>query len=223
MLGLDTRWELHSRGDGPSRNRYLYTGRDTLYRLPSSLGDIWRDGRTIEGLMAKVTSHLAKRLKSLVFHPPWMDGPQPADQSIGEVASFWFGPEFVDQIVSAIVHGVTAGDPFKLSMRAFNESAYLKLANFLSPKSQSLKPTARPFERENRELFERWKETAQFEEDPGFQEPTMMYLKGGMAAIPGALEASLRLSGSVDIKRAKVTKLSMDDDGQRVLVSDNAC
>jgi protoporphyrinogen oxidase len=219
MLGLDRRWALHARDSPAARNRYIYTGAPSLYRVPGSLGELFSDARFRNSPMRLAAPYMLRAGIDTLLRPPLRGKAPPQDMSVGEVMEFWAGKAWIDQVASAFIRGVTAGDPYKLSMRAFNEKADLWHCERLGAKRGVLKETVGPFEHDDQFVFKQWSKSVGIQHDALFDETMVMYLRGGLGAIPAALETALKLSGNLDVvKHAKVTDLSMTEDGQHVLV-----
>jgi protoporphyrinogen oxidase len=222
-LGLDSRWERHDPKTSPAaRNRYLNTGARGLYRMPASLWELHRDIRTRGSLFRSLPARLLPIFWSLLSRAPYRGKPPPADVSVGEAVEFWVGRKWVDEVFSGFVRGITAGDAYKLSLRAFNEKMFMGHFAMLGARMDGLSADGSAEEELDQELFKAWRGvggSGGTGHDPVFKEAGVMYLKNGLGAIPAALEAALRLSGSVEIrKNTKVTNLSLADDGHHVQV-----
>ncbi|KAI9788162.1 MAG: oxygen-dependent protoporphyrinogen oxidase [Peltula sp. TS41687] len=96
-----------------ARNRYIYYP-DHLVRVPGKGDGI------ISTLGTLLTEPLFKGLISGVigefFRPP--SPPDLGDESVGSFVSRRFSPHVADNVVSALVHGIYAGDIYLLSMRS---------------------------------------------------------------------------------------------------------
>jgi len=104
-LGIGDR--LLAASEGSRKNRYVYL-RDQLHALPGSpLGLLRTPVLSWKGKLAMLAEPFRRRRGDL-----------PADESIAEFARRRFGREAADVFVDALVTGIHAGDPEKLSVRA---------------------------------------------------------------------------------------------------------
>ena len=112
-LGLEDHLLLTSKNSPAAQNRFIYYP-DHLVRMPGpgvslleNVSNVWSQSvfnGTIAGALSEVTR--AKRPEGL------------RDESIGSFISRRFGPALADNIVSAVFHGIYAGDIYKLSARS---------------------------------------------------------------------------------------------------------
>ncbi|KPV75571.1 uncharacterized protein RHOBADRAFT_53536 [Rhodotorula graminis WP1] len=115
-LTLDSSLVVVPKSAPSARNRYLYTP-PTLTLLPSSL---------LSTLKAIFTTPLIRRiLPSLLLEPfrprsPLHDAKDPgaADESVDGFFARRFGRTLADDMLSAMIHGIYAGDSRRLSVRA---------------------------------------------------------------------------------------------------------
>ncbi|GAA5851776.1 hypothetical protein JCM9279_004402 [Rhodotorula babjevae] len=115
-LTLDSSLVVVPKSAPSARNRYLYTP-PTLTLLPSSL---------LSALKAIFTTPLIRRiLPSLLLEPfrprsPLHDAKDPdaADESVDSFFARRFGRTLADDMLSAMIHGIYAGDSRRLSVRA---------------------------------------------------------------------------------------------------------
>ena len=95
-----------------AKNRYLYTP-PKLTLLPSSLSSAFK---------SILTTPLIRRvLPSLLLEPFRPRSPlhdQGGDESVDAFFSRRFGPTLADEMISAMIHGIYAGDTRRLSVRA---------------------------------------------------------------------------------------------------------
>lgn len=98
-----------------AKNRYLYTP-PKLTLLPSSLSTAFKSIFT--------TPLIRRVLPSLLLEPfrprsPWHDkDPTGGDESVDAFFSRRFGPTLANEMISAMIHGIYAGDTRRLSVRA---------------------------------------------------------------------------------------------------------
>lgn len=145
------------------------------------------------------------------------------DESIGSWAERRFGgPHLPNNIMSAIIHGVYAGDVYKLSMRSlsptmwYKEGHYGTLANawIESAKNREdsmlLKDTTI-----QAELLSTINDTLR-----GHMKDASVYtFKGGLQTLPQTLEKSLRANPKVTFKmQHKICQLEYDDKAEQVKV-----
>jgi oxygen-dependent protoporphyrinogen oxidase len=112
-LGIDGR--LVAASEGSRKNRFVFA-RDRLRKLPAS------------PLGLLTTPLLSPGGKLALLREPFRRKPAdvPADESVAAFARRRFGREAADVFVDALVTGIYAGDPEKLSVRA----AFPRLARF---------------------------------------------------------------------------------------------
>jgi oxygen-dependent protoporphyrinogen oxidase len=119
-LGLDDR--LLAASDGSRKNRYVFV-RDRLHKLPASPLGIF------------TTPLLSLRGKLALLGEPFRRRRKHADESVAAFARRRFGTEAADVFVDALVTGIHAGDPERLSVRA----AFPRLAQFEAEKGSVLR------------------------------------------------------------------------------------
>jgi len=112
-LGLEDRLLMTSKNSAAAQNRFIYYP-DHLVRMPgpgtslfNNLSNIWSEP-VFEGVIPGILTEVVK--------PTRPDDLQ--DESIGSFLARRFGSSMTDNIVSAVFHGVYAGDIYKLSARS---------------------------------------------------------------------------------------------------------
>ncbi|KAI9767417.1 MAG: oxygen-dependent protoporphyrinogen oxidase [Geoglossum simile] len=112
QLGLEDKIIMTPKDSVAYRNRYIYYP-NHLVRLPMPPTSIWELIKTLatEPLFRGVPMGVIRE----VLRPKsqWK-----IDESIGSFFSRRFGPELVDNILSAVCHGIYAGDVWKLSAKS---------------------------------------------------------------------------------------------------------
>ncbi len=186
-LGLGDRLVVAS--EGSRKNRYVYL-RDTLHALPASpLGLLRTPVLSWAGKLAMLAEPLRRRRGNL-----------PADESVAEFARRRFGQEAADVFVDALVTGIHAGDPEKLSVRA----AFPRLPLFEKEAGGVLKGFFRAAKQRRRDAEARG-------ETPG---PTRMWsFAGGLQELIDALAESL---GGAVRRGVTVTAIEKAANGWRV-------
>ncbi|KAH0555963.1 hypothetical protein GP486_006091 [Trichoglossum hirsutum] len=112
QLGLRDKVIVTPRHSMASRNRYVYYP-DHLVRLPTPPTSLW------ELLTTVFTEPLFKGIPMSIFREATRPkGQGKFDESIGSFFSRRFGPELVNNILSAMCHGIYAGDVWKLSAKS---------------------------------------------------------------------------------------------------------
>ncbi|KAF8930960.1 hypothetical protein BGZ47_000296 [Haplosporangium gracile] len=103
-LGLDSKIKPVSKTSPAAKNRYIYSHK-TLHKLPSSI----MGALTHPLLAAKIPRAGLDLVKG---------GSGQEDESIQDFVTRRFGKGFSDDLISAMVHGIYAGDVSKLSIRS---------------------------------------------------------------------------------------------------------
>ncbi|KAF9145178.1 hypothetical protein BGX30_010053 [Mortierella sp. GBA39] len=103
-LGLDSKIEPVSKSSPAAMNRFIYSHK-TLHKLPSSIMGVL----THPLLAAKIPRAGLDLVKG---------GSGQEDESIQDFVTRRFGKGFSDDLISAMVHGIYAGDVSKLSVRS---------------------------------------------------------------------------------------------------------
>lgn len=110
-LGLEDQVLMTSKESVAAQNRFIYYP-DHLVRMPGPGSSLLP---TIAGL---VQEPVFKGLISACLAEPFKPvGDGRGDESIGAFISRRFRPELADNIVSALIHGIYAGDIYRLSVR----------------------------------------------------------------------------------------------------------
>lgn len=172
-LGLGDR--LVAASEGSRKNRYVFV-RDRLHKLPASpLGILSTPLLSPVGKFALVSEPFRRR-KKLV------------DESVAAFARRRFGREAADIFVDALVTGIHAGDPERLSVRA----AFPRLAQFEAAKGSVLRGVLTAPKKK--------------------YSPTRMWsFRGGLRTLVDALAAHVRVTTGVAVKR-------LERNGQRWVV-----
>jgi protoporphyrinogen/coproporphyrinogen III oxidase len=115
------------RASKAASGRYIYYP-DHLVRMPSGSGNIVAG--LVELLRSVMSEPLFKGVLSGMLREVVADGRPESrrDESVGDFLRRRFGPELTDNIASAVMHGIYAGDIYNLSMRTlFPELWYLEM------------------------------------------------------------------------------------------------
>jgi len=99
-----------SKDEPAARNRFIYLGEDGLYRMPVSLWEMIVDLTEKNSKMWPTVKHVVATFFTKLQMPEefW------EHKSLGSLASAWLGKDFVDKFLSAMIHGIYAGDVYKL-------------------------------------------------------------------------------------------------------------
>ncbi|BCR92742.1 oxygen-dependent protoporphyrinogen oxidase [Aspergillus chevalieri] len=121
ILDMDLHDEvlLTKKDDPAARNRYVYYP-DHLVRMPGPDPEAGFLQNAISVLGSLVSEPVFKNLiKGVVTEPLKLDLiPGPADESVAEFVTRRLHPDVADNLVSAVMHGIYAGDIDKLSAQA---------------------------------------------------------------------------------------------------------
>ncbi|KAJ1650103.1 oxygen-dependent protoporphyrinogen oxidase [Dispira simplex] len=111
-LDLTTQTSICDKSSPSARNRYIYF-QEQLNRMPAGVGSF---------LSFRSIPPVLKGLIPAVLREPWRRDLQPSssdplgDESIFSFIQRHFGPTVADNIISAVIHGIYAGDIRKLSV-----------------------------------------------------------------------------------------------------------
>ena len=223
-LGLGNNIRHILKTDPVIRSRYLYTGKNQLYKIPSTLPEVVLDVLSTDGTLLPVVWHMLRNYWKV--HKKPVDGP--SDESVAEFMSRLGGEYVVDNIFSAIVHGVWAGSVDELSIRAFNSRVSTRLWKMYEAGDLSISQVQGMFNvkpnRADVPLHQKhWLSWAMT--DPEIQEAlrsrmslsTAFYMKDGLSQVVQTLEMALRMLPDVDIKtNTKIQSLEPHKDGVMV-------
>ncbi|KAG0329073.1 hypothetical protein BG000_000214 [Podila horticola] len=204
-LHLDSQLEPVPKTSPAAKNRYIYS-HNKLHKLPSSI-----TGALSHPLLAP---KLPRAGLDLVVGSSGKE-----DESIQEFATRRFGKGFSDDLISAMVHGIYAGDVSKLSVRSTLGMLYHLEKEYGSVVFGLLMGGGAVETPWDLTLKER---IAKHEPDiKEFVDKTSIYsFHEGMEALSKALEKQLIEDGRVNIlKNSKVDKLDFDLPGRSVKIS----
>jgi oxygen-dependent protoporphyrinogen oxidase len=203
--------------DSPSaRLRWLYYP-DHLVSLP----------HPSEGILAAVRKLLTEPvLQGLIWDTltePLKDGRDDSieDESIGDFISRRVNKKLVDNVVSAVFHGIYAGDVWQLSAKSLMPAQWSAEKEFDSvllgiPKLRTTIP-----EDEHRLILEL---LAANQPSLGLKmklrNAGVITLKGGLQQISERLESLLKMGGNVTFKPStRVERIALQEDGEKIQVS----
>ncbi|EFE44272.1 protoporphyrinogen oxidase, putative [Trichophyton verrucosum HKI 0517] len=196
-------------------NRYIYYP-DHLVRLPGPGGGV----SFFDTLRDMVQEPAYKGLLRSLLGEPFKDcrDPKARDESVASFLLRRFGPALVDNLASAFLHGVYAGDIDKLSMKAtmrqlwddeFGPGIIINLMN----RGLSRKPVYYKHNRIQVLRAIRREYSSEFNIRVGliFAPGYILYLEGGMRSLVSALSRELTRLPNVEIVRnAAVTHIQYD-------------
>lgn len=211
-LGLEDRLLETKKESAAAQNRFIYYP-DRLVKMPGPGATLLG---TLNSLRAEpIFSGLFPGLMGEIFQskrPPDLQ-----DESVGSFVSRRFGTKLADNIVSAVLHGIYAGDAYQLSIRSIlprlweTEGKYGSLARSIPSGLSGWKPIPR--------------------EDLGAVQPqvtadisncSVFTFPNGIGEVVDAIAAELEKNDKVVIrKNRRVAKLKFqrDSSGQEVQIS----
>ncbi|KAI9775163.1 MAG: oxygen-dependent protoporphyrinogen oxidase [Geoglossum umbratile] len=211
QLGLEDKIVMTPEDSVASRNRYIYYP-DRLVRLPMPPTSVWELLKTLatEPLFEGVPMGAIKEL----LRPK---GQWKIDESIGSFFSRRFGPELVNNILSALCHGIYAGDVWKLSAKSLFPFAWHgeeKYGGVLMARYKTWALEAQAQERDGSRGVILQKADGEMMQglrsdmEKVGQKPSMDFwltpgvyaLKGGLETLTKALESALRENENVRIE-----------------------
>ncbi|KAI8233028.1 hypothetical protein K4K57_005633 [Colletotrichum sp. SAR 10_99] len=180
-------------------SRYIYYDE----RLVSmSLQGYWNEpiyNSVFSGAFPGFITAIKRRLKA-------RKEPHPSDMSVAEFVKFATGkPQLVDNLVSAMIHGIWGGDADKISMRSFMPAQWWKF--FYEPSKTSSDENDR--ENHNRVLMPRQEmhilHTLGADEQLRYfvdytKKDAFVYFKDGLSSLPDTIEKKLRSRSNVTFK-----------------------
>lgn len=112
-LGLEHRLLATKKESAAAQNRFIYYP-DRLVKMPGP-------GSTLLGTLSSLRTEptftgVVPGLMREIFQPK--RPPDLQDESVGSFVSRRFGAKLADNIVSAVIHGIYAGDAYQLSIRS---------------------------------------------------------------------------------------------------------
>ncbi|SCZ98620.1 BZ3500_MvSof-1268-A1-R1_Chr3-1g05505 [Microbotryum saponariae] len=115
-IGLTPRIVTVSKSAPSAKNRYLFIDR-SLFLLPSSL---WSAFKSLFSLQTNLMRRVIPSILLEPFRPrsPLHATPDGGDETVDAFFSRRFGPVLASNMISAMIHGIYAGDTRRLSVRA---------------------------------------------------------------------------------------------------------
>ncbi|KAG0042389.1 oxygen-dependent protoporphyrinogen oxidase [Gryganskiella cystojenkinii] len=205
-LGLESSLESVSKNSPAAKNRFIYS-RNKLHKLPSSVM-----GAITHPLLAP---KLPRAGMDLIVAESGQE-----DESIQDFVTRRFGKGFSDDLISAMVHGIYAGDVSKLSVRSTFGMLYHLEKEFKSVTLGLLMggggPIETPWDSKLKEgIMKRMPDLGEF-----VSKTSIYSFTDGLEALSKALEKDLRDSGRVEIRKdCRVEKLDFDLPKKSVKIS----
>ncbi|PQE29244.1 protoporphyrinogen oxidase protein [Rutstroemia sp. NJR-2017a BBW] len=195
-LDLNSQVLATSTNSDAARNRFIYYP-DRLVRMPGpgvSPYDIaW----------SFLTEPVFKGIWNAVFE--YSRPPRPSNLEDESIGSFFNrrlgGPHLGNNVLSAVLHGVYAGDIYKLSIRSLIPAAW-KLESDAGSIMKGLSARPRPGTMTTIDHALLVEEAGRFsaEEKEAWRNTSVYTFRGGIGTLTGALESSLRSNPNVTIK-----------------------
>ncbi|KAI2013466.1 oxygen-dependent protoporphyrinogen oxidase [Ophidiomyces ophidiicola] len=211
--------------DAASRNRYIYYP-DHLVRLPGPQPGAGLLVNIISNFMNLFTEPALKNIPLALlseYFVPKRDM-NVRDESIGDFLSRRFGKDLTDHLASAVIHGIYAGDIYKLSAQSLLPkiwwSELSKRGICLSMQDNHL-----PYDIFHGGRLIRRERGIKFmsELSTYISGSSVFALKGGMGQLVDALSSALNSSPNVEIKtNADVNEMRRGDSGWQISVGDTA-
>lgn len=209
---------MTSKNSVAAQNRFLYYP-DHLVRLPSPRSSL------LQNFISLVTEPVFKGIVSgafgELFKPKRPDDLE--DESVGSFLSRRFGPPAADNLTSAVLHGIYAGDVYQLSVRSIMPYLWKTESRYQSIIKGAWKgafggpvPMADQDIKLFQDLADRPLATAKLE---AIKNSSVFTFKHGIGELAETLEAKLQESPNVDIQRqTAIEKLNLDTKGPSAMV-----
>lgn len=205
-LGLEDRVLMTSKNSVAAQNRFIYYP-DHLVRMPGPGSSLLKNIFTVcsesvfDGTISEALAEVTKPRRSNELR----------DESIGSFLSRRFGPALTDNVVSAVFHGIYAGDVYKLSARSILPGAWQTewrydsiIRGLLSQNlGEGLQPIATADLAVLRELQ---RQPPMSETLDAVKKSSVFTFKGGIGELADRLEAKLLENPKVDIRRNTLAK-----------------
>ncbi len=209
---------MTSKNSVAAQNRFLYYP-DHLVRMPGP------GSSSLQSFFSLATEPVFKGIISGMygeFFKPNRPGDL-EDESVGSFLSRRFGPPIADNLASAILHGIYAGDVYQLSVRSIlpylwnTESRYQSIIK--GAWSRALGgpvPMADQDIKLIQDLANRPLATAKLE---AIKKSSVFTFKHGIGELAETLEAKLQESPNVDIQQqTAIEELNLDTEGPSTMV-----
>jgi protoporphyrinogen oxidase len=209
---------MTSKNSVAAQNRFLYYP-DHLVRMPGP------GSSSLQNFISLATEPVFKGIISgmfgELFKPKRPDDLE--DESVGSFLSRRFGPPIADNLASAILHGIYAGDVYQLSVRSImpylwkTESRYQSIIKGAWNRALGgPAPMADQDIKLIQDLANRPLATAKLE---AIKKSSVFTFKHGIGELAETLEAKLQESPNVDIQRqTAIEKLDLDTEGPSTMV-----
>jgi oxygen-dependent protoporphyrinogen oxidase len=166
------------------------------------LGELWKGSRRM--------GNQEEMLREMRVNPA-------ADRSIGDFfADLLGGRQVVDRFLSAMIHGITGGDVWQISMR---DGPFAD--NLIPPRTSDMPVSTRIVRRSDLELLrELGRDKATFNLAKRHVNSTGLWFRDGFTTLPNAMAKALRANPHVTFKLGdRVRKLRYNDQLDKVAVS----
>ncbi|KAF2213746.1 hypothetical protein CERZMDRAFT_39157 [Cercospora zeae-maydis SCOH1-5] len=219
MQELDlTKDAIFTQNTAPAaRSRFIYYP-DRLVRLPHPSFGI------ANSLWSLLTQPVFKTAISSLLREPFKEGRDPSvkDESIAEFVSRRFSKPMADNIVSAMMHGIVAGDIYKLSAKSFFSDQWRAegvhgtlFSGMLNAKKEGIQMTKRE--------ADFLKDMRDFMWDPllkaTLKDNSVFTFKDGLAMLSDRLHSKLFESGRVEFRTgAAIQAVKQSPDNTRIEV-----
>ncbi|KAF2173725.1 hypothetical protein M409DRAFT_15999 [Zasmidium cellare ATCC 36951] len=181
-----------------ARNRYVYYP-DHIARMPHPSHGLWEN---VMNLLREPVFQGALWAGAAEF---WKDARDPGvqDESVGDFFSRRFSSNLVDRMLSAVMHGIYAGDVYKLSARSLFPGAWRDEGQYGSVLLGMMKAATEGFEMTKREA-DFLQEMKGFPWDPllktTLSDNSVFTFKDGLGMLTDRLYSKLFETGRVDFK-----------------------
>lgn len=216
---MENRILMTSKNSVAAQNRFIYFP-DRLVRMPGPGTSLWRNLSNVwseaifDGAISGILSEVNRPCRSRDIQ----------DESVGSFISRRFGLAIADNIVSAIFHGIYAGDIYKLSARSILPGAWQTELNsgsvvkgFLDEAFGRARPVADVDLKLKTEYHARGLESDTLE---AVKKSSIFTFKGGIGELSDGLEADLYQNSNVLIHKGTLVerlRLKEDEAGSKVL------
>ncbi|KAJ3022450.1 oxygen-dependent protoporphyrinogen oxidase [Thoreauomyces humboldtii] len=225
QLNLQSSLITTSKTSPAAINRYIYKA-STLHHLPTSPFDLllpWRK-----------RSPILKGLLSTLLREPFVP-PRPkslADESIHSFVSRRFSKRMADDLVSAVLHGIYAGDARRLSVRSAMpflwdaEGKHGSVARgILAPPTAAVSPVPSPAPVPGETAVRRGRESGDRARDDFVRDvqtkASIFSFKDGMQTLTEAIHRDLETKENVELVRGTVEGIEFGEDTCEVTLSES--
>jgi len=219
-LGLEDRLLMTSKESVAAQNRFIYYP-DHLVRMPGpglsflqTVSTLWSEP-VFDGAIPAALTEVTKPQRPEGLH----------DESIGSFISRRFGSKLADNVVSAIFHGIYAGDIYKLSARTILAGLWQMESRYQSIIKGSLNQAfgdVGPIATNDLEIVREFQRLPPMSDKfEAAKKSSVFTFKGGIGELADQLERKLLESTNVEIRKKTLAKdmiLISDATGPKVRV-----